>query len=126
ERLFYQRLALPGGVQVFIPLTRNRYGIIGPAAPASLEPAAINASIAANPLAQSAANKKPVYAVLTNCTYDGMCYDSAQVEKRLGQSSDRVHLDEAWYGYARFNPLYEKRFAMRGDPGTHAKDAPTV
>jgi arginine decarboxylase len=64
--------------------------------------------------------------VLTNCTYDGMCYDSAQVEKRLGQSSDRVHLDEAWYGYARFNPLYKNRFAMRDDPATHAKDSPTV
>ena len=37
-----------------------------------------------------------------------------------------MHFDEAWYGYARFNPLYEKRFAMRGDPSTHAKDAPTV
>src|SRR5262245_16213913 len=121
-----QGLALTGGIPVFITPTRNRYGIIGPAAPASLEPAAINASIAANPLAKDAKNKKPVYAVLTNCTYDGMCYDSSEVEARLGKSSDRVHLDEAWYGYARFNPLYEKRFAMRGEPGSHPKDGPTV
>jgi arginine decarboxylase len=121
-----QGLALTGGIPVFITPTRNRYGIIGPASPTALEPAAINASIAANPLTKHATSKKPVYAVLTNCTYDGMCYDSAQVEKRLGQSSDRVHLDEAWYGYARFNPLYKNRFAMRDDPATHAKDAPTV
>ena len=53
-----QGLALTGGIPVFITPTRNRYGIIGPAAPASLEPAAINASIAANPLAKDAANKK--------------------------------------------------------------------
>jgi arginine decarboxylase len=121
-----QGLALTGGIPVFITPTRNRYGIIGPAAPASLEPAAINASIAANPLAKGAANKKPVYAVLTNCTYDGMCYDSAEVEARLAKSSDRVHLDEAWYGYARFNPLYRNRFAMREDPAKHPKDGPTV
>src|SRR3954462_9396243 len=113
-----QGLALTGGIPVFITPTRNRFGIIGPASPASLEPAAINAAIAANPLAKNAANQKPVYAVLTNCTYDGMCYDSAEVEARLGKSSDRVHLDEAWYGYARFNPLYAKRFAMRDDPAT--------
>src|SRR3954468_7464821 len=121
-----QGLALTGGIPVFITPTRNRYGIIGPAAPPPPEPAAINASIAANPLAKNAASKKPVYAVLTNCTYDGMCYDSAEVEARLGKSSDRVHLDEAWYGYGSFNPLYEKRFSMRGDPGKHSPDAPTV
>ncbi len=53
-----QGLALTGGIPVFITPTRNRYGIIGPAAPASLEPAAINASIAANPLAKNATSKK--------------------------------------------------------------------
>jgi arginine decarboxylase len=37
-----------------------------------------------------------------------------------------VHFDEAWYGYARFNPMYKDRFAMRGDPSTHSKDGPTV
>jgi arginine decarboxylase len=121
-----QGLALTGGIPVFITPTRNRYGIIGPAAPAALEPPAIEKAIAANPLAKDASSKRAVYSVLTNCTYDGMCYDSAQVEARLAKSVDRIHLDEAWYGYARFNPLYEKRFAMRGDPATHPKDGPTV
>jgi arginine decarboxylase len=54
-----QGLALTGGIPVFITPTRNRYGIIGPAAPASLEPAAINAAIAANPLAKNAVSKNP-------------------------------------------------------------------
>jgi arginine decarboxylase len=121
-----QGLALTGGIPVFITPTRNRYGIIGPASPASLEPPAIEKSIAANPLAKNAANKRPVYSVLTNCTYDGMCYDSAQVESRLAKSVDRIHLDEAWYGYARFNPLYKNRFAMRDAPDKHPKDGPTV
>jgi arginine decarboxylase len=33
-------------------------------------------------------------------------------------------MDEAWYGYARFNPMYEDHFAMRGDPAKHK--GPTV
>ena len=28
---------------------------------------------------------------------------------------DRLHFDEAWYAYARFNPLYRNRHAMFGD-----------
>ena len=111
-----QGLALTGGIPVFITPTRNRYGIIGPVPPPRSSPRRSSRAIAANPLAKKATNKKPVYAVLTNCTYDGMCYDSAEVEARLAKSVDRVHLDEAWYGYARFNPLYRDRFAMRGNP----------
>ena len=37
---------------------------------------------------------------------------------------DRLHFDEAWYAYARFNPLYRERYAMHGDPAAHT--GPTV
>ncbi|HEV7365939.1 MAG TPA: Orn/Lys/Arg decarboxylase N-terminal domain-containing protein [Gemmatimonadales bacterium] len=121
-----QGLVLTGGIPVFLTPTRNRYGIIGPIAPEGLEPAAIKRSIAANPLAKNASHQRPVYAVVTNCTYDGMCYHAADAEARLAQSVDRVHFDEAWYGYARFNPMYLDRYAMRGNPAEHPKDGPTV
>jgi arginine decarboxylase len=121
-----QGLVLTGGIPVFLSPTRNRYGIIGPIAPASLEPPAIAKSIKANPLAKKAASERPVYAVLTNCTYDGMCYDAADAQDRLAKSVDRIHFDEAWYGYARFNPMYRDRYAMRGDPAKHPKAGPTV
>ena len=121
-----QSLVLTGGIPVFLSPTRNRYGIIGPIPPEGLEPKALTAAIAANPLAKSAASQRPVYSVLTNCTYDGMCYDAKGAEDRLAKSVDRIHFDEAWYGYARFNPLYRDRHAMRGDPATHPKDGPTV
>ncbi len=121
-----QGLVLTGGIPVFLRPTRNRYGIIGPIPPEQLEPASITKAIAENTLAKSATNKRPVYSVLTNCTYDGMCYHSGEVEARLGKSVDRIHLDEAWYGYARFNPMYRDRHAMRGNPADHPKDAPTV
>ena len=42
----------------------------------------------------------------------------------LGKSVDSIHFDEAWYAYARFNPLYKDRFAMRD--GAKDKNGPTV
>jgi arginine decarboxylase len=121
-----QGLVLTGGIPVFLRPTRNRYGIIGPIPPERLEPAAVARSIAENPLTADAASKAPVYAVVTNCTYDGMCYDAAGAEARLERCVDRIHFDEAWYGYARFNPMYRERHAMRGDPKEHPADGPTV
>ncbi len=121
-----QGLALTGGIPVFLQANRNRYGVIGPIHPDQMKPESIAQRIAANPLAAGAANQRPVYSVITNCTYDGMCYDSKGAEQLLGQSVDRIHLDEAWYGYARFNPMYRDRFAMRGEPSQHEDDAPTI
>lgn len=121
-----QGLALTGGIPVFLQANRNRYGVIGPIHPDQLKPAAIEARIAANPLAAKARGKRPVYAVITNCTYDGMCYDAKTAEALLAKSVDRIHFDEAWYGYARFNPMYRDRYAMRGDAASHPDDGPTV
>ncbi len=121
-----QALALTGGIPVFFRPTRNRYGIIGPIPPEPFEPPAIAQAIAANPLAKDAAGTRPVYSVVTNCTYDGMCYHAKEAEARLAKSVDRIHFDEAWYGYARFNPMYRDRFGMRGNPAQHPEDGPTV
>ena len=49
-----------------------------------------------------------------------------RVEELLGASVDRLHFDEAWYGYARFHPLYRDRHAMHGDPAAHSAQQPTV
>ena len=121
-----QGLAITGGIPVFFSPTRNRYGIIGPIPPGQFEAEAIAKRIAANPLAKKASNKRPVYSVVTNCTYDGMCYNAAEVEARLAKSVDRIHFDEAWYGYARFNPMYRDRYGMRGNPADHPENGPTV
>ena len=121
-----QGLAITGGIPVFLSPTRNRFGIIGPIPPERLEAEAIGKIIADNPLAKAVGAKRAVYSVLTNCTYDGMCYNATDAEKRLAKSVDRVHFDEAWYGYARFNPMYRDRYAMRAGPETHPKDGPTV
>lgn len=42
-----------------------------------------------------------MYAVVTNCTYDGLCVDVARAERLLGGSVDRVHFGAwgAWLGW---------------------------
>lgn len=119
-----QGLMLTGARPVYLVPSRNRYGIIGPISPAEMEPAAIRAKAKASPLARPVADSKPVYSVVTNCTYDGLCYNAVKAQDLLAQSCDRIHFDEAWYGYARFNPMYAGHFAMRGDPANH--QGPTV
>ncbi|TDV24802.1 lysine decarboxylase/arginine decarboxylase [Paraburkholderia caballeronis] len=119
-------MTLSGAIPTYLLPTRNRYGIIGPIPPSRLTPAALQDAIASNPLVRDGIDPTPVHAIITNSTYDGLCYDVARVEALLGQSVDRLHFDEAWYGYARFNPLYERRFAMHGEPKDHDASRPTV
>ncbi|WP_145932249.1 Orn/Lys/Arg decarboxylase N-terminal domain-containing protein [Yersinia bercovieri] len=121
-----QGLVLTGALPVFFIPTRNRYGIIGPIPKAQFQPAAITERVAQNPLKALISEAKPVYAVITNCTYDGMCYNAKQAQDLLAKSVDQIHFDEAWYAYARFNPLYRDRFAMRGAPTDHDPQGPTV
>jgi len=117
-------LVLTGGIPTYFVPLRNRYGIIGPIPPARLKKEAIRAAIKANPLVTKETDARPVYSVVTNSTYDGLCYNAARVTELLDPSVDRIHFDEAWYAYARFNPIYRDRHAMHGDPKDHT--GPTV
>src|SRR5262245_52201427 len=119
-----QGLMLTGARPVYMVPTRNRYGIIGPISPSEMDPKTLRGKAQTGALTKSVAGQKPVYAVVTNSTYDGLCYNAVRAESLLQQSSDRIHFDEAWYGYARFNPMYRDHFAMRGDPAQH--QGPTV
>jgi arginine/lysine/ornithine decarboxylase len=119
-------MTLCGAIPTYLIPARNRYGLIGPIYPARLGAGAIRESIATNPLVHDGIDRQPVHAVITNSTYDGLCYDVARVEQLLGAAVDRLHFDEAWFGYARFNPLYRQRFAMHGDPGGHDGGRPSI
>ncbi|HEY1653417.1 MAG TPA: hypothetical protein VGG09_16140 [Acidimicrobiales bacterium] len=52
--------------------------------------------------------------LLTNCTFDGVVYNVERVmEECLAIKPDLVFLwDEAWFAFARFQPVYRKRTAM--------------
>lgn len=119
-------ITMSGAIPTYLMPSRNQYGIIGPIKPENLKKEAVKKSLKANPLLGKGKDAEPVHAVITNSTYDGLCYNVKRVEELLGQNVDRLHFDEAWYGYARFNPIYKDRFAMHGDPADHGPDKPTV
>jgi arginine decarboxylase len=120
-----QALTMTGVIPTYLLPSRNHLGIIGPIYPERLTAEAIKASIEANPLAKHKA-QKAVHTIITNSTYDGLTYLVPRVIDLLDPSIDRIHFDEAWYGYARFNPLYKNRHAMYGDPKDYPADKPTI
>ena len=119
-------MTMSGAIPTYLVPMRNHYGIIGPISSERLTRVAIHKLIDDNPLAKGIADRAPKHAIITNSTYDGLCYNVTRVEELLGASVDRLHFDEAWYGYARFNPMYRDRHAMHGNPGAHGANKPTV
>ena len=120
-----QALTMTGVVPTYLVPSRNHLGIIGPIYAQRLTEGAIKASIEANPLALDK-QQKAVHAIVTNSTYDGLIYLVPRVVELLDKSIDRIHFDEAWYGYARFNPLYRNRFGMYGEAKDYPRDKPTI
>jgi arginine decarboxylase len=120
-------MTLSGAVPIYLMPSRNHLGIIGPVHPDRLSADGIRRNIAANPLTQNAASSTPSLAILTNSTYDGLCYNIDVVEPALAASTDRILFDEAWFAYAKFHPIYAGRHAMRERKHTDGDDAgPTI
>lgn len=119
-------MAMTGAVPTYLVPLRNYLGIIGPIPPFRLTPKALKQLIKDSPLTKSANSQQALHATVTNSTYDGVCYDARRVVELLDQSVDRIHFDEAWYGYARFNNMYEGRYGMYGDANDYPENAPTV
>ena len=99
-------MTLTGAVPTYLVPTRNQYGIIGPILPEKLTSSAVKEAIKSNPLINDNINHAPKHAIITNSTYDGLCYQTTWVKDLLKESVSRIHFDEAWYGYAHFNPIY--------------------
>ncbi|MEW5827095.1 MAG: Orn/Lys/Arg decarboxylase N-terminal domain-containing protein [Candidatus Bipolaricaulota bacterium] len=109
-----QAIRLSGAIPTYLHPDSNNYGIIGPVPPQRLAWAEVVRRIQSHPLLDPK-EPTPVEAellVLTNSTYDGLCYDVKQILTQIDGGAKRIHFDEAWYAYARFNPLYEDRYAM--------------
>ena len=87
--------------------TRNRYGIIGPIPPQQFEPRAIQKKIAEHPLRKQASSQAAGAMPSSPTAPTTACATTpSEVQDRLDKSVDRIHFDEAWYAYARFNPMY--------------------
>lgn len=115
-------IIMTGAIPLYLCPERNELGIIGPIPLSEFSRESILAKVAANPLA---AGREPrvKMAVVTNSTYDGLCYNAEMIKQVLGNSVEVLHFDEAWYAYAAFHEFFAGRYAM----GTsRSADSPLV
>jgi len=111
-------LIMTGATPIYFTPSRNDYGIIGPIGLDQFSPAAIKKKVAASPIARTAKGGVRI-AVVTNSTYDGLCYNAEKIKAQVADQVDALHFDEAWYAYAAFHEFYAGRHAMgvpRGYP----------
>lgn len=104
-------LTMTGAIPIYFVPTRNAYGIIGGIHLEQFEKSHIKKLIQDCSLIKDK-SAMPKMAVITNSTYDGILYDVVAIKDKLSNVVDHLHFDEAWYAYARFHELYDKRYAM--------------
>ncbi len=109
-------LLMGGGVPIYLSTDRNAYGLIGPIRADDFDETRIREAIRDNPLVEDKdawKRERPFrVAVIEQCTYDGTIYDATRILERIGPLCDYLHFDEAWAGFMKFHPIYERRFAM--------------
>ena len=99
-------LIMTGATPIYLVPSRNGLGIIGPISREQFTPESIRQKVAASPLAKET-NGKVRLLVMTNSTYDGLCYNVDAIKQLLGDTVDVLHFDEAWYAYANFHEFYD-------------------
>ncbi|ACO79124.1 Ornithine/lysine/arginine decarboxylase [Azotobacter vinelandii CA] len=115
-------IVMTGAIPLYLVPERNELGIIGPIPLSEFSRESIAAKIAANPLARGREPRVKL-AVVTNSTYDGLCYNAELIKRTLGDSVEVLHFDEAWFAYAAFHEFYAGRYGMGT---TRSPDAPLV
>ncbi|MCG8907597.1 arginine/lysine/ornithine decarboxylase [Pseudomonas sp. DP-17] len=111
-------IIMTGAIPLYLTPERNELGIIGPIPLSEFSRESIAAKIEASPLARGREPKVRL-AVVTNSTYDGLCYNAQMIKQALGGSVEVLHFDEAWYAYAAFHEFYDGRYGM----GTRRDDS---
>jgi arginine decarboxylase len=104
-------IIMTGAIPLYLSPERNELGIIGPIPLSEFTRESIQAKIDASPLARGREPKVKLV-VVTNSTYDGLCYNAELIKKTIGDSVEVVHFDEAWYAYAAFHEFYAGRYGM--------------
>ena len=116
-------IVMTGALPVYFTPSRNDYGIIGPIGLEQFTPKAIAEKIAKSPLTRRK-HKRARLAVVTNSTYDGICYNADSIKERLEDAVDALHFDEAWYGYAPFHEFYKGHHGI--GPGSTPSKHPII
>ena len=113
-------LIMTGATPIYLIPSRNGLGIIGPISKDQFTPESIQQKVAASPFAKETSGKVRLM-VITNSTYDGLCYNIDAIKESLGDSVEVLHFDEAWYAYATFHEFYDGFHAISS---THPERSP--
>jgi arginine decarboxylase len=117
-------LIMTGATPIYLLPSRNGLGIIGPISREQFTPASIRKKIKASRFAGETSGKVRLM-VVTNSTYDGLCYNVDEIKKSLGTSVEVLHFDEAWYAYANFHEFYDGFHAISSREPARSKHAIT-
>ena len=117
-------LIMTGATPIYLTPSRNGLGIIGPISKDQFTPEAIAQKIAASPFAGETSGKVRLM-VVTNSTYDGLCYNADGIKASLGEAVEVLHFDEAWYAYANFHEFYDGFHAISSSNPARSRQAIT-
>jgi arginine decarboxylase len=117
-------LIMTGATPIYLIPSRNGLGIIGPISREQFTPASIQKKIAASSFAKDTTGKVRLM-VITNSTYDGLCYNVDAIKQSLGDSVEVLHFDEAWYAYANFHEFYDGYHGISSTNPARSPDAIT-
>ncbi|MDW9974173.1 ornithine decarboxylase [Sinorhizobium meliloti] len=112
-------LVQAGAIPVYLPTSRNSFGMIGAVDWDAWDEASLRRQIERHPLVEDktrASAERPFrLACIQLATYDGTIYNVRKVLEQIGHLCDYVLWDEAWIGYNAFHPLFEDHSPMRID-----------
>lgn len=117
-------LIMTGATPIYLTPSRNGLGIIGPISRDQFTPESIARKVAASPFSGET-NGKVRLMVMTNSTYDGLCYNIDRIKDIIGDTVEVLHFDEAWYAYANFHPFYDGFHAISSHDQRRAENAIT-
>ncbi|MBS3647283.1 lysine decarboxylase [Pseudaminobacter sp. 19-2017] len=117
-------LIMTGAIPIYLVPSRNGFGIIGPISKDQFTPEFIKEKLAVSPFAKSTDGRIRLV-VMTNSTYDGLCYNIDAIKEGIGDVVDAFHFDEAWYAYANFHEFYDGYHAISSGDPTRLRNAIT-
>jgi arginine/lysine/ornithine decarboxylase len=110
-------LVQAGAIPIFLPTTRNSFGMIGAVDWEAWDENYLREQIRVNPLVKDPQRHKAERPFRLACiqlaTYDGTIYNVRKVLEKIGHLCDYVLWDEAWIGYNAFHPLFKDHSPMR-------------
>jgi ornithine decarboxylase len=110
-------LVQAGAIPIFLPTSRNPFGMIGAVDWEAWDEDQLRERIRSHPLVtdpdRHLAPRPFRLACIQLATCDGTVYNVRQVLERIGHLCEYVLWDEAWIGYNAFHPLFADHSPMR-------------